>query len=102
VTTTTPEALVSCRLAYHVLEPATMVLNVAAARVGQEVVDETWQLDRDDAELVELDGDGTTRLHRLVVEPGPLSVRYEARVGLSAAAHSDDPGPPPAPPRAGP
>lgn len=98
MTATTHEAVVSCRLAYHVLEPATVVLNVAASRVGQVVIDETWQVDRDDAVLTELDGEGVTRLHRLVVQPGPLSVRYQARVGLPAATHSADPGPPPAAP----
>lgn len=97
MTTSTTDAVVSCRLAYRALEPATIVLNVAASRVGQDVLEETWQLDRDDATVEELDGGGSTRLHRLVVGSGPVSVRYEARVRLPAAVHTDDPGPPPAP-----
>ena len=93
------EAIVSCRLGYEVQQQATIVLNVAASTVGQTVLEETWQVDRDDVGVEELDTDGSTRLHRLVVGPGPLSVRYEARVGLPPALRTTDPGPPPRAPR---
>lgn len=91
------EVMVSCRLTYQVFEPAILVFNIAASRVGQTVLDESWQLDRDDASLIELAGDGATRLHRVAVSPGPLTVNYQARVGLPPSVHALDPGPPPSP-----
>lgn len=93
----THEVVVSCRLAYEVAEPATFVLNVAASRVGQAIVDEHWTVDRPGVGVAEVDGDHGTRLHRIVAGPGPLSVRYEARVELPAGHREDDPGPPPDP-----
>ena len=91
------EVVVSCRLAYDVPEPVTLFLNVAASTVGQEVVTESWSLDRDDIAVEELPREGDARLHRLTATPGALSLRYEATVRVPAAERSTSPGTAPAP-----
>lgn len=94
MTATTHDVDVSCRLAYEVDVPSTMVFSVAASQLGQQVVDESWWLDTG-AVPVELAGTGDTRLHRVEAAPGPLELRYEARVRTATADAVPEPLAPP-------
>lgn len=70
-----------CALDYTILQPTTLILNVEAMRSAQQhVIAEKLALEPAMASDVhEAEGTGN-RYRRLVVQPGPLTLRYEATV----------------------
>lgn len=86
---------VSARLELDVVQPAELVLAVAVAR-GAWSVEETLSVTsgpaRTPLEAVEVLAPHGTRLHRVLAQPGPVTVEYRASVdGRDAAASAPGP-----------
>jgi len=74
----------TCTLKYQVRERSTFIMNVAASEaVNQHVHDHSFSVDP----VVQVDEHTTPELgnhyHRFVAPPGPVTIRYEARVRVS-------------------
>lgn len=82
---------VRCRLEYEVRRPTTFLFNIAARQTpGQHILEEAFTIDPEaplDACRVGLEGD---RLHRLLAEPGQLTLEYAATVQLDPNVQAPD------------
>lgn len=84
---------VSASLDLTLAAPATLVLSVAASRLGRARLDERLVVEQDGRSLEpqELQDAGGTRLHRVEADGGRVAVRYEAEATGQAAPAPFDP-----------
>ncbi|MCJ8144117.1 transglutaminase family protein [Ancylobacter sp. A5.8] len=81
---------VSSRLDYEVKQPTLFILNVEAAALrNQRILSESLVLDPPQALDRHVASESGTRLVRVMVQPGPFSVSYDAEVALDM--HDADP-----------
>ncbi|MFT0861596.1 transglutaminase-like domain-containing protein [Ancylobacter sp. G4_0304] len=81
---------VSSRLDYEVKQPTLFILNVEAAALrNQRILSESLVLDPPQALDRHVASESGTRLVRVMVQPGPFSVNYDAEVALDM--HDADP-----------
>jgi transglutaminase-like putative cysteine protease len=87
--------VVTCDLAFTVVEPAEIVFQVTASRSAGKVVDEQFELlteGRQPLSVTELHDPHATRLHVVDSAAGRLTLSYRAEIAAPEASGRDGPG----------
>ncbi len=76
-----------CELAYDVLAPTTLILHAKVMRNGQQAVtSESLAVTPVRGGRTHAGADGANLYRRLLLQPGPINVRYQAEVVLDPDA----------------